>query len=138
MTMQANYKFEPGHRLCVYRISGAVTAKGLLNLFRSARDDQAWSDEYRFLTILENASLARMDTGAINDLMLGMQDEALGPRKRPQAAIVCNDLLSRGLLAFWVAASASQLGTQEKVFDTEEDARDWLAAAETAIPLPAR
>ena len=79
-----------------------------------------------------------MDTEAINDLMLGMQDESLGPRKRPQAAIVCNDLLSRGLLAFWVAASASQLGTREKVFDTEEDARNWLAAAETAIPLPAR
>ena len=136
--MQACYKFEPDNRLCVYRISGAVTAKGLLNLFRAARDDAGWAEEMCFLTVLENASLAHMDTQAINELMIGMQDETLGPRKRPQAAIVCNDQLSRGLLAFWVAASANHLGTQERVFDTEEEARTWLAAKKAVIPLPAR
>ncbi len=136
--MQAHYKFEPDNRLCVYRVSGAVTAKGLLALFRAARNDEAWTADVRFLTVLENASLAHMDTQAINELMLGMQDESLGPKKRPRAAIVCNDQLSRGLLAFWVTASANLLGTQEKVFDTEEEARSWLTADEPVIPLPAR
>ncbi|WP_203292006.1 hypothetical protein [Maricaulis parjimensis] len=135
--MQAYYKFEPDHRLCVYRISGAITATGLLTLFRSARTDAGWRDNYRFLTILENASLAHMDTHAINELMSGMRTEDLAPRERQQAAIVSNDELSKGLLAFWVAASARQLGTQEKVFATESDARAWLAAEVEAIALPA-
>jgi hypothetical protein len=136
--MQAYYKFEPDNRLCVYRISGAVTATGLINLFRSARTDDGWQDGYRFLTILENASLAHMDTAAINQLMTAMQEEDLAPSERPEAAIVSNDELSKGLLGFWVAASARQLGTQERVFTSETAARDWLAAEEEAIPLPAR
>ena len=136
--MQAYYKFEPANRLCVYRISGAITAKGLIALFQAAREDDGWREDYRFLTILENASLAHMDTAAINKLMLAMEMDELAPRERQQAAIVSNDTMSRGLLAFWVAASERQLGTKEKVFDTEEEARSWLTADEPVIPLPAR
>ena len=83
---------------------------------RATRDDikrahPDWSDSYDFLTLLDHASLAAMPAEAMTKLqaqMAAADPVRDGPRRR--AAIVCNDELSRAMLAFWrrsLSSSAS-------------------------------
>ena len=129
--MKAAYEFEPENRLCVYRISGSVTTDALLDLFGRATSDPDFDTEWDFLTVLKGVSLSMMDTHAIERLMQVMGLHVKNKPKTRRAAIVCDSPMSRGLLVFWATASMGRLNTEERVFDTEQEARLWLSAAGT-------
>ncbi len=124
------FEFEPENRLCINRISGQVTTDLLMATFARARAHEGWSDHYDFMTILTRASLSAMPGPAMTELQTRMAKAdpvKSGPRRR--AAIVCNDELSHAMLAFWEATAGQRLTTEERVFETERDARAWLAEA---------
>ncbi|WP_421922588.1 STAS/SEC14 domain-containing protein [Maricaulis maris] len=126
--MAVEIDFEPENGLCIYRITGRVTIDRMMALFARARAHEAWSDEYDFLTLLTRTSLSEMSASAMADLQARMAKAdpvTTGPRRR--AAIVCDDKLSRAMLAFWEKTSSQTLTTHERVFKTEHDARTWLA-----------
>lgn len=128
--MDVNFEFESDNRLCVYRIGGPITVSGMMQVFAKARAHTHWSDSYDFLTLLDHASLAAMPAEAMTKLqaqMAAADPVRDGPRRR--AAIVCNDKLSRAMLAYWEMIAGGTLTTEERVFVDEVAARNWLAQA---------
>ncbi len=125
--MIVDFEFEPANRLCVYRISGQISANQLIAAFGRARAHPGWSDRYNFLTRLDNASLSALSAKAMSALqahMAAADPVTSGPRRR--AAIVCADALSRAMLTYWEMIAGETLTTEERIFDTEAEAREWL------------
>ncbi|WP_417487925.1 hypothetical protein [Maricaulis sp.] len=125
--MIVNFEFEPDNRLCVYRISGQVTADALMDAFADARSNDGWSDDFNALTLLQNASLSTMPAEAMTELRTRMA--AVNPvtdKPTRRAAIVCADKLSKAMLTYWEIITAGRLTPQQRIFQTEAEARAWL------------
>ena len=125
--MRVEFEFDPDNQLCIYRISGLITGDALMQTFGRARAHPDWSDQYDFLTLLDQASLAAMPAEAMTQLQERMAEaDPVRDGLRRRAAIVCDDELSRAMLTYWEMIAGERLTTQERVFTTEAEARAWL------------
>jgi len=128
--MTISYEFSPADRLCVWTMSGQLTVDAMLDGVLAAQSDPRWSNEYDFLTLFTDASLAKVtpdDACALVDSLATLDTpRADGGRKR--SGIVCSDEMAAALLVYYEVQSDSQRTNRTRYFRTEREARAWLAS----------
>ncbi len=128
--MPSSYEFSAEDQLCVWTMSGRLRVDAMLESVLAARADPRWSNEYDFLTLFIDASLADVtpdDASALVESFATLDTpRADGLRKR--AGIVCSDEMAAGLLVYYEVRSDSARASIERYFRTEREARAWLAS----------
>ncbi|WP_176780334.1 hypothetical protein [Maricaulis salignorans] len=109
-------------------MSGRLTANVMVGIVLAARADAGWSNDYNFLTIITNASLADVSADDTATLVhqLAELDTPRADGKRKRAAVVCSDEMAAGLLVYYELHSRTERMTDERFFRSEAAARAWL------------
>ena len=110
-------------------MTGRLTADEMIGGVRAAREDPRWSNDYDFLTVMIEASLADVSADDTARLVseLAAFDTPRADGKGKRAAVVCSDEMAAGLLFYYEYRSKTERATDERYFKTERHARTWLA-----------
>lgn len=137
--MNFRFEFEPQNGLCVYRLSGQISVEGVLDGYSAARQHPGWSESYDYLSVLEHVRLGDMSPEMMGELAQRMLERDVPlPSHNRRSAIVCNDPLSHAIIAFWQRTAPQRQLTEERLFEFEDLARDWLSAARNSVSGPSR
>lgn len=140
--MTVSFEFSPEDGLCVWTMSGRLTADAMIAIVQEAHADPRWSNDYDFLTVLTDASLADVTADEAERVVqaLAELDTPRADGKIKRAAVVCSDEMAAGLLVYYEYRSKAERATDERYFKTERHARAWLAGEDSAgeHELPSR
>ena len=127
--LPVSFEFSPEDQLCVWSMSGQLTADSMINIVRAARADPRWSNDYDFLTVMTHAQLGDISVEETAALVrnLAALDSPRADGRRKRAAVVCTDEMAAGLLVYYEYRSKAERKTDERFFRSEAAARAWLA-----------
>lgn len=136
--MPVSYRFDPEAGLCIWTMSGQVTAAQIMDSVRQARADDAWSNDYDFLSIFTDADISAISDAEVAELVAALSalDTPSQDGHRKRGAIVCSDALAEAIMTVYEVRSKPRRRSVERHFTTEAEARDWLSSpVETAQVL---
>lgn len=115
-------------RLVRSRIRGVLTPQTAEAVYRECLTHPDWSPHYDHLLVYEKIDLSELSTAAVQDMV--QRFKALDDQFRhgivSKAATVMDSEIQAGILSFYEHISEPELVTEERIFETEEEALAWL------------
>jgi len=125
--MRHEIEFDPARTTVTIRASGQASAEGFEAYLKELLEHPRWLPGMRILVDfrdLEGGYLRKEEIRRISDLHVPL-GERLG---NGPCAIVVSDPLHFGLARMWEAYSDRRLFLRIRVFDSMDEARDWLSS----------
>jgi len=126
--MQHDLVIDTDRQLVQSRIRGVLTARTAEAVYRECLTHPDWSPHFDHLLVYEKIDLSELSTSAVQDMV--QRFKALDDQYRQgiasKAATVMDSELQAGILSFYEHISEPELVTEERIFETVEEALLWL------------
>lgn len=126
--MQHDLVIDTDRQLVQSRIRGVLTPQTAEAVYRECLTHPDWSPHFDHLLVYERIDLSELSTSAVQDMV--RRFKALDDQYRhgitSKAATVMDSELQAGILSFYEHISEPELVTEERIFETIEEALLWL------------
>lgn len=126
--MQHDLVIDTNRQLVQSRIRGVLTAQTAEAVYRECLTHPDWSPHFDHLLVYEKIDLSELSTSAVQDMVRRFKalDDQYRQGITSKAATVMDSELQAGILSFYEHISEPELVTEERIFETVEEALLWL------------
>lgn len=116
------------NKLVRSRIRGVLTPESAEAVYRECLTHSDWSPHFDHLLIYEKIDLSELSVAAVQDMVQRFKtlDDQYRQGISSKAATVMDSALQAGILSFYENISQPELVTEERIFETTEEALVWL------------
>ncbi|MBR9825784.1 MAG: hypothetical protein GYB36_08280 [Alphaproteobacteria bacterium] len=127
--MKHDLRIDVDAGLVVSRITGKLTAQSARQVYLECLTHPDWTPRLDHLLVYERIDLSDLTTDEVQKMVLAFKalDDQYREGISSKAATVMDSYLQNGILQYYEAVSVPELITEERIFETEAEARAWLA-----------